>query len=144
MAVVESNLRVPFWKAKGGYDAPFWRDLLDDSDLQTWEDSERDPGVLAGLQWQRIILQAREEAASLPHGHYTEIKYEDFIADPHGSLKSLFTFSGLPDSEDVHSYVRNGPKLLNMNDKYKQRWSPDYISKVAESMQPVIGREHYV
>ena len=104
-AVVQSLLKVGFWKEKGGLERPFWEGGLDEEELALWNESSRSPAVLAALQWRKVINSAREESAKLSKESYLEIKYEDFVGSPHSLLRRAMSFCGLSDSQRVHRYV---------------------------------------
>ena len=119
-AVVDSLLRVPFWKEKGGHLRPFWRDLLTSDDVALIAELHSDPIALAAVQWLRVIALTREDARAIAGNRYMELKYEDFVDSPLSSLQAVFRFSGLPDSGRVSRYIENMPVSENMNYKYRK------------------------
>lgn len=135
-AVVHSLLNVAFWRDKGGLDGPAWDGGLEEADLETWRAADRDPVVLAALQWCRVIDVARHEKAQLEGRQYRETRYEDFVARPVDVLAGLFDHCGLAPSDRAHSYVMRRAALRNMNDRYRVL-SRSVISK----METVMG-EH--
>jgi hypothetical protein len=142
-AVVHSLLKVRFWREKGGLDAPFWSDLLTPGDLERWERAAQDPGVLAAVQWKRIIELTRSEAAALGPGRYTEVRYEAFTAAPHEVVTELLAGLGLPDDGAVHRGIDAGPALRNMNAKFRSDFDTTALAKITSAMQPVLGELGY-
>lgn len=142
-AAVHSVLRVAFWRDKGGITEPFWTGGLTDADLRQWQDSERDPGVLAALQWKRILEIARAESALVGPSRYREIRYEDFVDSPHNVLREIYQFCDLPDSPLAHQYVDTNTALVNMNNKYHEDFSTDYIEKLSSYMEPMLQKMNY-
>ncbi|MEL7450232.1 MAG: sulfotransferase [Pseudomonadota bacterium] len=129
-AVTHSLLRVPFWKAKGGYDGPFWQGLLSADDVARWETEGNDPGVLAALQWRRVCEQVEGQAAALGSDQLMTLTYEQFTAAPHDSLDEVARFCGLDASPEPGRWIDQGADLKNMNDKYRTDFSPDYIARL--------------
>jgi Sulfotransferase family len=73
------------------------------------------PGDAAGAAklWSRRIRIARKQAADLPPGTYTEVRYEDLVTDPHAVLEELCRFLELPFSEEMLSYSEGGSRMLD-------------------------------
>lgn len=117
-AVINSCLSVSFWKEKGGFDGPFWKNGFPTAYHDAWIKDGNVPSFLAALQWKFIMDLSRDEAAKIPDTNYIEIKYEKYIENPHQTIESLYGFCGLDNSERVHSYIDNTQKLKNMNYKY--------------------------
>jgi omega-hydroxy-beta-dihydromenaquinone-9 sulfotransferase len=142
-AVSHSLLRVRFWRSKGGLEEPFWHDLLPSGDLGLWERAGRDPGVLAALQWKRIIELARHEAATLPPERYLEVKYEAFTSAPHEILAGLINALGLPDDAAIHRSLDEGPSLENMNAKFRSDFDTEALASITSVMEPLLGELGY-
>lgn len=142
-AVVHSLLHTRFWREKGGLSQPFWSGGLTDHDLRRWHNSDRDPGVLAALQWKRIVEIARVESGLIDSSRYCEIRYEDFIESPHDVLRKIYEFCDLEDSSLGHGYLMSTTPLLNMNHKFRVDFSADYIEKIGNLMEPMLRRLHY-
>ena len=138
-AVVDSLLRVDFWQAGGGFEAPFWRGGLDEKDIALWEETDSDPGVLTGLQWRKVIEVARLEAADLP-ARYMEICYEKFMIDPHEEITRMYTFCGLKDQSRAHQQIKRGVDFRNMNHKFRENFDAEYLAKLTPSMEPLLGQ----
>jgi len=133
LEVVQSLLNVHFWKHNGGYERPWWTGGLSDQDMEVWSKHDRDPGILAALQWMRIIETMRAEASNLSGSRYFEVKYEDFMLEPEESIHHLYQQVGLP--------MSSAPKIdfAKRNKQYSDEWSDEYRNKLIEVMQPVFG-----
>ena len=142
-AVVRSLLRVGFWREGGGLERPFWQGGLGENDIRQWQDAGSDPGILAAMQWKKIIEVAWAERESLDAGQYLEVRYEDFVADPHGVLRGIFAFSQLDDSQRAHEYVTRGPELRNRNLRGRDPRDAEYDAVLYDAMEPVISRLGY-
>ncbi len=142
-AAVHSLLHVAFWREKGGLSKPFWRGGLSDADLQKWWESQQDPGVLAALQWKRVIEIARLESGTLENVGYQEIRYEDFVESPHVALRKMYSFCDLEDALLAHRHLERRDTLVNMNDKYRTDFGVVRIEKLSALMEPMLGSLGY-
>jgi hypothetical protein len=137
LGVVKSLLNARFWKANGGFDKPWWSGGLQQTDLDCWDNHDRDPGVLAALQWRRIVETTRDEARRLNEGHYTEVRYEDFTTDPAAAIERVYRTTEL-DSE-CDPVIDLAPR----NQKYQDDWDDAYRERLIECMQPLYGELGY-
>ncbi len=128
--VVKSLLNVAFWKSQGGLEQPWWSGGLTDSDLERWETWGRDPGVLAALQWRKIVETTREEASALAPDHYIELRYETFAADPAETISEVYRKVGLDPARDPDIH------LAPRNQSYGDDWDDEYRQKLITCMQP--------
>jgi hypothetical protein len=142
-AVVRSLLKVGFWKNKGGFDAPFWNGDFPEQMVREWELADRDPGVLAALQWRHVVTRCREEGAELEADQYTEVSYESFTRDPIACIDEILTFADLDSSASIADYLSNTPKITDMNKKFADEFSPDYVALLTEKLQPALSQFDY-
>jgi len=93
-AVASSWLQMGWWDGWQGPDKWVFGPLP--AHLRAlWEDSGRSFPVLAGLGW-RMLLEAAEQARDLtPQGGWTDLRYEDLVADPRGRTEDLLRHAGL-------------------------------------------------
>ena len=112
VAVVNSYINVDFWNKKG-ISKPHWSDFFTDEDFLTWEKHERSKISLAALEWKRIFRLTQIE---LERKKYLQIKYEDFLSDPHESIKEILHYSNLDFPEKLSRYIDN-KKYENKNYK---------------------------
>lgn len=143
-AVVHSLLKVGFWRAKGGYDAPFWQGRIGLPGLEQWKVDGRDPGALAALQWRHIVGLAREEGRGLGAGRYYELKYEDFVLEPVRTLATVMSNCELPMHQSVIEHLRRVPPVGNLNSKYVTEMSTDYLDMLVRHLQPELATCGYV
>ncbi len=142
-AVVDSLLRVPFWKANGGYDHPYWQNGFPDQYYQEWEHSGKQKSVLAALQWRNIIERTREEAMELRQGRYHEVYYEDWVKNPITSVTKLLNCCDLDASSKVERYVNENQRLTNMNKNTYSTMNDEELLAVSQAMQPLLGELGY-
>jgi len=124
-AVVDSLLRVDFWRDKGGLDKPFWNNALSDNDIEEWDARGRAPVVLAAIEWRNVIVCTRREGASLDDKSYMEVRYEDFVENPSAVLHSLYEATGTSVPSWAAGKVDTLTPLSNMNKKYLDRSDED-------------------
>jgi hypothetical protein len=141
-AVTHSLMKVRFWKKLGGTEAPFWDGGPDDL-VKTWDREERDPAILAALQWKHIVRETRREGSELGPTRYREIRYEDFVCNPQRWIGELYQFSELSVSHRASAFLARGPHVLNMNDKFRQDFGEAYVQRLTELMQPELDQFGY-
>jgi len=133
-AVVHSLLRVDFWEDKGGFDGPFWHGLVDEVVLADWEKHGRNPGVIAAHEWNCVVDSVKAESGEAAVD-VMEVRYEDFIDDPHGLVRNIYEHCKLKDSQGTHDYIDSNVKLVNMNHKYVGDWTDAYIGLLTDIMR---------
>ena len=122
-AAAESLMRVAFWKDTFRLNLPAWRGGLDEADLAAWRERGSEPLELAALQWRTIVTGARREAAQHAEGRYHEVRFEDYISDPHTTIDALFDHAGLGPAERVHGYIDERLELRDLTSSWRQRVS---------------------
>ena len=119
-AVVSSLSKVTFWEKRGGMEKPWWRNGLCQRYVEEWIDSGRSSVALAAVQWKQVVELAWQESKILDSSKYIELRYEDFVSTPHGTLQEIFYKVDLPYSQSVQRYIDSIGNVQNMNSKYKQ------------------------
>ena len=141
--VVNSLLTSDFWAENGGLTNPYWHGGLESEDLDLWEREGRSPVLLCALQWRRVIEVARDEAKRLTPGRYTEVKYEDFIAQPKTVVSGLLERIGLDHSSRVVRYIETAnveehiPRSNEINQKTLElieKHSGSYLKELGYSV----------
>jgi hypothetical protein len=128
--VVSSLLKVNFWKQNGGFIRPWWQNGLIEKDKQDWVQYNRSPVALAAVQWRRVIEITWKERVSLCNNRFIEVKYEDFVNNPHEVLSSIFFKLKISDSIIAHKYISSIGRLYNMNYKYKEQLADHEIAMI--------------
>lgn len=123
-AVVASLLHVSFWRDNGGLSGPWWSGGLPAGWEKTWDEHDRDPAILAGMQWAAILSTARRERAALPEGAYLEIRYEDFVQRPREALEQAFDFAALPASPAALAFISQPGRFVDRNERADSRLTP--------------------
>ncbi|MGH2712972.1 MAG: sulfotransferase family protein [Thermoleophilaceae bacterium] len=131
-AVVQSLLKVPFWKDTFRLREPAWKGALTAEQLGRWEKLGRPPAALAALEWRRVIETARAEATDHAPGRYAELRYEDFLGDPHRSLDEIEDFCELSRDPKVHAFLARRYELRNMNAGWRSTLEPAEVEMLEE------------
>jgi omega-hydroxy-beta-dihydromenaquinone-9 sulfotransferase len=133
-AVVRSLMRVPFWRDTWRIDRPAWSGGFGDREVAQWERYNRSPLALAAIQWRAVVRSTRQEAAQFAPARYGEVRYEDFIADPHGVLDELATFCDLRTSQAPHEFLDKRIELRDMNVQPRADLTEDEIEMLSDVM----------
>ncbi len=121
-AVVQSLMRVYWWKERDRMHVPAWRNGLTEGDLADWQRYEVAPEALAAVQWRRVVEMARSEAAELAPDRYAEVHYERFVSAPQQVLREIADFCGLPPSRRAEEFLESRFELRDMNFQWRERF----------------------
>ncbi len=142
-AVVQSLLRVPFWRERSRTHEPAWRNGLTDADLADWERCDRSPLALAAVQWRRVVASTRDEALRVAPDRYAEVRYERFVAEPRGVLDGVASFCDLPPSEQAHEFLRSRFELRDMNFQWRERFDAGEIATTDDLLGATLAELGY-
>ena len=79
----------------------------------------------------------------LPQEQYIEVHYEQFIENPHEMIKELAAWCSLDDDVAAHEFLKKGPPLRNMNDRFRKQWGLEYAKNLMNYMQPFAAEFGY-
>jgi hypothetical protein len=142
-AVVQSLMRVPFWRDTWRLREPAWRNGLTGGELEIWQRLGRSPVALAALEWRAVIRTARREASQLGADQYREVRYEDFVSDPHAVLDRLVSFCDLRHSAAPHEFLDMRFELRNMNRQWGDQFSAAEIRVFDEVIPDLLAELGY-
>ena len=142
-AVVHSLMNFPHWRDTFRLREPAWENGLSGDDLAAWRYSGAEPIALAAIQWRKVIETNRDEAATLAPGRYQEVRYEDFLSDPHGTLDELTEFSALEPAPEAHRFLDQRVVLRDMNVRWTQSFTPREIEIIEELIGPLLAELGY-
>lgn len=135
-AVARSLMKVDFWAGTWRERSVAWGGVLDEADLDRWRELGEPPLGLAALQWQELVRGAREEAERNVPDRYAEVRYEDFVADPHATIDEMTDFCELPEAAEPHEFLRARVEIRDMN-----RGSAAASESERELLDALIGAE---
>lgn len=142
-AVVQSLMRVPWWRERRRMHQPAWRNGLAEADVDDWERSGKTPLALAAVQWRRVLESTRQEAARVAPERYAEVHYERFVADPQGVLNAAASCCELPHSPEAEDFLETRFELQDMNFQWQERFDDGEISVLNELMGPTLSEFGY-
>ncbi|MCL4287570.1 MAG: sulfotransferase [Thermoleophilia bacterium] len=114
-AVARSLMKVDFWAGTWRERSVAWEGVLGEADLDRWRELGEPPLGLAALQWQELVRGARAEAKRCVPDRYAEIRYEDFVADPHATIDEMTSFCELPAAAEPHEFLDTRVEVRDMN-----------------------------
>lgn len=135
-AVARSLMKVGFWGGTWRERSVAWGGVLGEDELAHWHELGEEPLALAALQWQALIRGAREEARQFAPDRYAEVRYEDFVADPHATIDEMTAFCALPDRPEPHEFLARRVEVRDMN-----RRSAALSATDREMLDELIGEE---
>lgn len=93
-AVANSFLQMDWWT---GYLGPekWYLGPLNERQQSQWESSGRSFLVLAGMAWEILVNSIEEDVERVGSESVATVRYEDFLEDPLGEMRSLCDFTGL-------------------------------------------------
>lgn len=94
-AVANSLVQMPWWH---DYADAVLLDHLPPADLDVYERSGRNVGLLAGLVWKSVVDAHEHARKEVPDGRWLTVRYEDVVARPAQALDQLRRYMGLAES----------------------------------------------
>nr|WP_320016110.1 sulfotransferase [uncultured Desulfobacter sp.] len=143
-AVVSSLKNVAFWKGGKGLIEPWWKNGLTKKDIDEWKNYGKTPAALSAVQWKRVIELTWEEKTALNPKQFIEIRYEDFVINPHGSVQNLFNKMKLTDSILAHQYLSSLGKARNMNYKFQKNLTDNEIQIIEKITKKTASKAGYI
>ena len=80
----------------------------------------------AALHWRLRVLRGRQAGLALPSHRYHELRYEDLVADPEGSLRRLCDVMSVPFSAHMLAHERHAAEVARTTSH------PDYHRHLSE------------
>lgn len=142
-AVVNSLLKVGFWRQMGGWDRPVWREGFPEPYRERWESLDRSPLALAVLQWRAVVEAVEREKASLPPHQFVELRYEDFLAQPRERLTAMCRSVGLDPAEQIFAFLEQRFELRNRNEAFGRNFRPDELTLIEELTDELLRKFGY-
>ena len=141
-AVAYSMLTVPWWH---GWQGPWnWRwGMLDQQDAADWEKSGRSFAVLAGIEWKMIMNEIESSREEVPPSRFLEVRYEDFVAQPHDVLREVCEFCGLAYSKAFRRRIGR-VHLRSANHKWKTELADSEKELLQRCIEPQLERFDYL
>lgn len=107
-SVSESLVGMPWWSGHNGLDG--WAfGHIPPADRRVWEDSQRSPFLLAGIQWKLSVDAALDARRVMPASQWCDVRYEDLVDHPEETLDRIFHTVGARVPSDYGPLLRSFP-----------------------------------
>jgi len=141
-AVANSWLQADWWGGYRGPDNWSWGPLAEDLQDE-WEASGRSFVTLAGMAW-RILIESFERAAKpLAADRYHEVRYEDVLAKPEESLRSIADFIGLEWSARVSGAVAKVRFDASRERAFERDLTATQVTQLEKCIGPLLNKYGY-
>ncbi len=137
-AVVHSLMNVSFWRDTHRFRQPAWEGGLPAEALEVWKARNHSPLVLAALQWKNVIERTREERAACSPQGYLEVRYEDFLSDPHRVVEQICRSCELSPSRRIGDFIDRRLGLRNPTERFRERFSSDELDLLNELLADLL------
>jgi hypothetical protein len=117
-AVAHSLLNVSWWRGWDGPETWPWPSLPEDS-TRVWQQSDKSPIVLAGLQWKFYVQDIQTNSEILNSSRCLSVKYENLTERPEEILKEMLEFCSLDWNDQFENRTLSVP-IRNMNYKWQR------------------------
>jgi hypothetical protein len=132
-AVAASLLEVGFWEGWRGPSQWRWGPLSPEH-AEMWAASDSSFPVLAGIQWKLLIENIRAAGARIGE-RYTELRYEEFVADPQAAIAGLREWAALePDPRHIDRISQLGVRAVG--DKWRKSLGVDEQARLEAALAP--------
>ncbi len=129
----------PGWRDTFRTREPAWEGL-DEELLKLWTELGQSSLALAAIEWRAVIESARSEASEVARDRYLEVRYEDFVADPHGKLDELTAFCDLPRSPEPHEFLDRRISIRDMNYQWRKSFGPEEVKLLDDLGGDLLGQ----
>ena len=138
-AVVNSWLQMPWWRGYEGPEHWQWGPLGDD-EAERWARSGHSFPVLAALLWVRLMDAAEAAASALTPGTWIDVRYEDLVADPLRTMRSIHEFLGIGPADDgLERYDFSSAR----REAFRDDLGPDVVAEITDVSATHLARFGY-
>jgi hypothetical protein len=129
-AVAYSMLRAPWWD--GTLKSWWWGDIPDGY-RDEYEDSGRDPLILAGIVWKHLLDLTAVEIENIPAERILTIRYTDFLKDPMATIDEVCRHTGLDMSERFERRLKRF-RIWNADEAWRAKLTDSQITSLESSL----------
>ena len=94
---------------------------------------------IAARHWRLGVERMLWDKQYIPHGQYTEIRYEELMQDPIAALKRILVFCDLPWTQDFQEHV-DSFSLESRNFKWTNSFTPEQIATIGAEIDPLLEK----
>jgi len=140
--VAQSLLTVGFWDGWAGPSK--W--ILGELPVglrNDWERHDRSFVVLAAIFWKLAVESVESAGHTLDSKDFLEIRYEEFVTDPSGTLRTVLDFADLPESGRFWREVDRTP-LMSRDGKFRSNLTAEQQELLTSYLRPDLERLGYL
>ncbi|HEY6975518.1 MAG TPA: sulfotransferase [Chitinophagaceae bacterium] len=138
IATVRSWLEVGFWQTKG-INRLWWVGAYTPEEEAEAEKLKNDPALITAFQYKKLMETTGQEAKKLGVT-LLEIRYEEFVRDPHMVIKRIMDFARLPPSKRVNKYIEEMVvSNRNVRSSKKTIFSDETKQRILEITAPYVS-----
>lgn len=127
IAVVNSLMRVPFWKNRG-MNSFWWKGAYDNSDYNWLESNKSESVQITAYQIKRVSEVTKNEIDELKP-EVLEVSYSRFVENPQRTIEEILGFSNLGRDKACFDYFKKN-KIFNQNKKNETFFSKEEMEKL--------------
>lgn len=129
LAVVNSLMRVNFWKNRG-MTSFWWQGAYNSTDYEWLESNKSDSVQITAYQIKRVAEVAKKEIESLKP-NVLQVAYSDFVENPKSTIEKILCFTELSHDEACFDYLKKN-KIYNQNRKNETFFSKEQRRKLTQ------------
>jgi len=138
IATVRSWLEVGFWQTKG-INRLWWVGAYTSEEEAEAEKLKNDPALITAFQYKKLMETAEKESKKLCVP-LLEVRYEEFVKDPHAVVKNIMGFTKLPSSKHVDRYIEEMiVSNRNVRSSKKTIFSDETKQRILEITAPYVS-----
>ncbi|MBO0323560.1 sulfotransferase [Muricauda sp. CAU 1633] len=127
IAVVNSLMRVPFWKTRG-MTSFWWKGAYNDKDYDWLESNKSDSVQITAYQVKKVTEVTKNEIDKL-RPDALRVEYSNFIKNPESTIQKILSYTGLSQDKVCFDYfIKN--KIYNQNKNNETFFSPEEREKL--------------
>lgn len=141
-AVANSFMKQSWWVRPDGVGG-VWRTALPEKRLAVLRDHGDSWVLLSGLAWLQMIEDHESDRSLVPDEAWLEVRYEDVVADPEGSLTRMCDHLGIAVT-DVFRRTVDGYRLESARtDGFRRELGQPAVDLLTEQLAEQLGRLEY-
>ncbi|MEW6353090.1 MAG: sulfotransferase [Pseudomonadota bacterium] len=142
-AVANSWLQMPWWDGYRGPENWLWG-ALPQHYLDEWNAGAQSFPRLAAINWKLLIDSYERSGRPLGKDKYFLMRYEDFLENPHSTLRAAMQFCGLPWSSRFNKHFEKLALVSDRKNAYERDLAPTQLAEIESSLKDMLIRYGYL
>ena len=109
---------------------------------QAWRDDGRDPWELCARNWVEEVRAIDSGIEDLDPSQVLRLTYEEFVAEPVGTIQRVAEFAGLPDDAGWRREIEH-IKFRNRNDTWSKGLPPEVVTTIEDVQASELSKRGY-